>query len=366
MNLKYTVLLLFLSFSAYTQNSILSDKQALQKIDESLDSLYNFKFENVKLTEQELYSKYPDNPLPPLFSAMKIYWEHFPVTTNSSFHDIYVQKINQSIEISEKLLEKNDDDSEAIFLNLMARMLIMQYYADNNQSSKVIPYISRAYSMVKKGFNLTDEIIDFNFSTGLYNYYRKAYPERYPVYKPIAYFFKGGDKKLGLKQLEYNWKHGIFLDAESLSFLVFISLNFEGDYKKSLKYTRDLYKEYPDNPLYLSYRIRTLLLLNRYNKAQDLLVILNQKSQNNDFFQMMYKIYQGIVEEKKNHKPEKAKELYLEAIELGKKYETFANDRLSYAYFGLSRVVKTENPELSKKYRSKAVGLSNYKHLTFD
>lgn len=366
MNLKYTVLLLFISCNAYSQLSVLNNQETLQRIERGIDNLYNFQFDSISETEQYLHEEYPDNPLPPLFSALTIYWKHFPVTPNSMYHDLYVENINRSIQKSEHLLEQNADFTEAIFLNLMARLLIMQYYADNHQSSKVMPHASRGYSMVKKGFDLTDSLTDFNFSTGLYNYYRVAYPEKHPVYKPIAYFFREGDKKHGLNQLEYNWKHGIFLDAEALSFLVFISLNFEENYKKSLRFTRELYQSYPNNLLYLSYRIRTLLLLEKYHKANPLIHELDQLSQEKPFFQMMVHIYKGIVAEKKHQDFKQAEKFYRKAIDLGNPYKPFANDRISYAYFGLSRIYINNDVDLSKKYREMANNLSSYSHINFD
>ena len=366
MNFKLIIFFVFISCSVFAQESILKDQSTLQKIEYGLDNLYNYQFDTIVDIEQNLNINYPDNPLPPLFHAIRIYWEYFPVTPNSYHHELFIYNISESIQRSEQILEQDDKNNEAAFLNLMGRLLIMQYYADNHQSSKVIPHIRQAYSMVKKGFELNDEIPDFNFSTGLYNYYRDAYPEKHPVYKPIAYFFKEGNKKLGIKQLEDNWKNGIFLDAESLSFLVYISLNFEGNYKKSVKYTRELYKTYPNNPLYISYKIRTLLLLKRYLRAEQLINELAIKANSNTFFQMMINIYQGIIEEKKYKNYEKAEKLYQSAIELAKPYQPFANDRLSYAYFGLSRIYKKSNPEKSKELRNMAEDLSSYKHLTFD
>lgn len=366
MNLRYFIFLFFISYCASAQESILQDQQTLQNIELGIDCIYNFQFEHIEETQNYLSQNYSDNPLPQLFYALTIYWKYFPITPTSKYNDPYVENINTSIEKSQRLLEENDDNPEAIFLNLMARLLIMQYYADNHESSKVIPHIRNAYKMVKKGFDLSHEITDFNFSTGLYNYYRDAYPEKHPVYKPFAYFFKDGNKKLGLKQLEYNWKHGIFLDAESLSFLVYISLNFEGNYKKSARYTRELYKAYPNNPLYLSYRIRTLLLLTKYHKAEQLIDELNKISADNQFFQMMVNIYKGILTEKKYHDYQKAKKYYLKAVQLGKAYKPFADDRISYAYYGLSRIYKKSNPSKSEEYRKIAKDLSSYKHLTFD
>jgi len=366
MRILFILSFFILSFQVSSQPFILSKKEAVEEIEEHLNRIYNFQFEHFDAYYQKLVTLYPSHPLHTLFSSIKIYWEHFPVTPKSEFHQPYVEQITLSIEKSDKLLEQDEQNTEAVFISLMSRLLLMQYYADNHLSSKVLPYVRRTYQLTKEGFDLTNELVDFNFSTGLYNYYIEAYPEKYPVYKPIAFFFPDGDVDFGLRQLEYTSKHGIFLDAEALSFLVYITLNFEADYKKSNRYTRELHHEYPDNPLYLSYRITNLLLLERYYRAEKLVENLENNPYGNDFFQMMTQIYRGILQEKKYNNYPVAEQHYLEAVRLSENYVPFANGRLSYAYFGLSRIHQEANPEKSNKYLSIAKDLSVYKHLTFD
>jgi len=362
----FSVLFLLISFNATAQYSILSNKELLIKIEHGLDSIYNFQFQYADELSKEIEQQYPDHPLPQLFESIVIYWRHFPVTPDGPYHQKYVTHITEAINRSEKILDKDNDNTVGIFLNLMSRLLVMQYYADNHQSSKVAPYVRRAYKMTKKGFDLGHKMNDFLFSTGLYNYYREAYPERYPVYKPIAYFFPKGNKKLGLKQLENNWDNGIFLDAESLSFLVYISLNFEGNFKKSARYTKELHQSYPNNPLYLCYRIRSLLLLERYQRALPLIDELTNKYNKHRFFEVMGYVYEGVYEEKKNKDYRKAEHLYLKAIKLSEPFQPFINDRLSYAYFGLSRIWTHKDEQKADLYREKALELSSSSNITFD
>jgi hypothetical protein len=365
MKTRFTIVFLLISLSVCSQHSVLNDKQAIYKIESAIDSIYNFHFDHTDTIYNELKEKYPNHPLPSLFNAIRIYWQYFPVTPSDSLSQSYIKYNIEAIQKAEALLEKDKNNAEAIFFNLMSRLLLMQYFADNHQSSKVAPHIRTTYKMTKKGFDRSNQIQDFLFSTGLYNYYREAYPEKHPVYKPFAYFFPEGNKKLGIKQLEKNWHNGIFLDAESLSFLVYISLNFEGNFSKSSRYTKELHKAYPNNPLYLSYRIRTLLLLHKYKKAHTLIDQLGTNS-SNEFFQVMVYIYKGIYAEKKDKNYDTAEKFYLEAISLSEKYKPFINSRISYAYFGLARIWETKNNQKSIAYRNQAEELSSYPHINFD
>ena len=245
------LLILILSlqlFGANAQQSIFSDTIFIKKVALGIDNIYNYQFEKAEDLHKELKKQYPGHPFTQLYYSSMMYWKYFPIIPEGKYHEEYVKNITLAIEYAEIVLENKENDEEAIFFNLMARLLIMQYYADNKLSSKVIPHVGKAYKMVNKGFEMKDKITDFYLTTGIYNYYREAYPEAYPIYKPIAYFFPNGNVELGLKQLEYTWENGIFLDTESLFFLVYIYLNFEKDYERGLKYAKHLSKEYPQNP----------------------------------------------------------------------------------------------------------------------
>lgn len=366
--MKRLLIFLFLlqTFNLDAQSYFLSDTLFVKRVEKNIDSIYNYNFELVDNIYTELLRKYPNHPFPDLFYSTSLYWKYFPIIPGCSSEELYLKKINSAIDKAEKMLEKNENNPEAIFFHLMSRMLIMQYYADNSLSSKVVTHLGPAYKMVSKGFELKNNLSDFNFSTGVYNYYREYYPKTHPVYKPFAYFFPDGDAKLGLKQLEYNWQHGVFLHSESLFFLAYINLYFEKDYRNALKYVKQLEKEFPNNLLYISYNLQTLLLLNKYNKANTLISKLENSPHENDFFKITAKIYRGIICEKKEKDLKKAEKLYSEALHQLEKYGAFANTYSSIAYFGLSRIYNHTDKKIARKYQKKALELAIYPHINFN
>ena len=360
------ILFLFQTISLSAQESILSDSLFMIHLKTEVDSIYNFQFENTEKTYVELEEKYPDHAFTQLFYALMLYWKYFPIVPESTYHDQYVQRIEKAIASAENSLDNDKNNSEAIFFNLMGRMLLMQYYADNGVSSKVIPHLGRAYKMVTAGFDLKKDMIDFNFTTGVYNYYSEAYPEAHPIYKPVAYFFPKGDIKLGLQQLEYNWQNGVFLDAESLFFLVYINLNFEKNYSATLKYLEHLNNSYPNNPLYISYRIQTLLITENYDLASDYNNELKKLDYTNDFFLVVSNIYEAIILEKQKHNYPKATKMYAKAVNDLQKYGDFGNQYSSFAFYGLSRIYFEKDKKKAKEYRKIANELSVYHHINFD
>ncbi|MBU8893378.1 MAG: hypothetical protein KOO66_11400 [Bacteroidales bacterium] len=354
------------SLNISAQESIFSDTTYIMSLKAEVDNIYNFQFDNSEEVYKELEEKYPDHAFTQLFYAIMIYWKYFPIVPESEQYIILAEKTAKAISIVEEILEKDKSNTEAIFFNLMSRMFIMQYYADNGASSKVIPHLGRAYKMVTSGFDLSDSLIDFHFSTGVYNYYREAYPKAYPIYKPVAFFFPDGDIEYGLQQLEFNWENGIFLDAESLFFLVYINLNFEKNYDKSLEYLEHLNKAYPKNPLYLSYRIQTLLLKQEYDLALVYISKLRELKFRNDFFPVVSDIYEAIIQEKKNKNYSKATKMYAKSVKSLEKYGSYGNSYSSVAFYGLSRIYAGKDKKKSKEYRKLANDLAIYPHINFD
>ena len=364
--MRYIISILFLlsTLNGFSQKSIIKDSLYVIELKLHIDSIYNYQFENSENTYMQMLNDYPNHPFPDLYYALAMYWKYFPITPNSEKAPLFVEKLNSSIAKAENYFAKQETN-ESIFFNLMGRLLLMQYFSDNQTSANVFPHIKPAYKMLHKGFRLEDSFSDFKFSSGVYNYYREYYPKAHPIYKPIAYFFPKGNALKGIALLETNSQKGIFLHKESLSFLIYINLYFEKNYRKALKYTKQIRKESPDNLLYLSYHTLSLLLLKKYNKAKALISILEKTKHSNNYFKAIAHVFNGIIAEKKYKDYTLAKTQYSTALKKLERYENFANTYKSIAYFGLSRIY-LEDATLSNKYRKKARKLAIFSHINFD
>lgn len=363
---KYIVLIfLFVVVTGFAQKTILNDTIFIKELRSYIDNLYNFEFDNCDAVYDRLSESYPNHPFPDLYYALVIYWRYFPVTLNSEKEPDFLEKINSSISKAEKYFQESPSE-ESVFFNLMGRMLVMQYFADNQTSSSVIPHLKPAYKMLVKGFELEDEFGDFKFSSGVYNYYREFYPKAHPIYKPLAYFFPKGDSQKGIKQLEINSRKGIFLHKESLSFLVYISMYFEQDYKETLKYARKLKRENSGNLLYQSYYIQALLLQGKYQKAKEQIHFLEESPHQNNFFKTLATLYTAIIQEKKYENTSKAQKLYTQALSELEPYGNFVSTYKSIALFGLSRTYSKSDNKKSIQYGKEAKNVAIFPHINFD
>jgi hypothetical protein len=351
--------------NVYKSNSqILSDTSSLKIIERCISDIYNFRFRDASVKCKDLNSLYSGHPAIRLLHGMEIYWEFYPMLPKSPFEKIYLDDMNYAILQSEKK-EHSGYETEYLLINLCARGMLMQYYADIDNDSEIFPLVKNTYQHIRKAFRYTSGYSDFYFFTGLYNYYREAYPEAYPIYKTFAFLFPRGNKEAGIKQMQIASRQSLLLKAESYSFLAWISTSFEHDYQSATNYSRMLCDLYPDNTLYLAEYIKNLLLTKQYNEAEKLLS--DQSKENNSPFLIgVFKIFSGILQEKEYHNNKEAKKMYEKGIVEIHPFSSYGNEYAAYAYFGLSRISEAMGDKRARKtYHKKAIDLAVFKNIDF-
>jgi hypothetical protein len=348
-----------------THAQILKDSSSLNLIKKGIDYIYNFQFKEANEVCNEISKRYPGHPVVYLLNGMKIYWENFPLLSNSQARILFEEDLRNCIELCEKKYSP-EDKTENLLANLCARGMLLLFFNDNNLSMEVIPLATSTYKYIRLSFDFTQISSDFFFFTGLYNYTREAYPEAYPIYKPLALVFRKGDKITGIKELQKAAKNSIILRAESFSVLSEIFLRFENDYDEATYYNKTLYELYPDNLQFKEQYIKNLLLINEYDEAEKLILACDSKT-NNSFFLGQITIFNGIIKEKKYHDFKLAQELYINGIKEMSFFGNYGNEFAAYAYYGLSRISDANGDKNYKKlYRKLADDLADLKKVNFD
>jgi hypothetical protein len=344
---------------------ILKDSTSINMIKKGIDYIYDFQFNNAYKVSAELSNLYPGHPINHLFKGMIIYWENYPLITTSAARESFEEEMHECIEECDK--NKNQAvEAEILLVNLCARGLLLLYYTDNYLSFEVFPLASSTYQCIRRSFYFTTHYSDFYFFTGVYNYYREAYPEAHPIYKTLAFLFPKGSKVNGLQDLQVVAKSSIILKAEAYSFLTLIFLGYENNYQQATFYSKSLHIIYPDNPEYLGSYIKNLLLIKQYNEAENEIASSssNLKSQ---FFQAQVTIFKGILQEKKYHNNNQAQQFYLKGIKDISVFRSYGNEYAAYAYFGLSRISDLNGDmDNKKRYHDLALKLSDFRNIDFD
>lgn len=347
-------------------SQILQDTAIVRRINEGLDAMYNLEFNEAESIFNSIYSLYPDHPVSFLLKGINTYWKYYPLTADSPARNIFEDNLKHCIRFSEEKPYSEEYEAESILTNICARALLALFYADNGLVLNVIPLVTGTYKYLRKSFELVLYYSDFYFFTGIYNYYREAYPRVKPVYKTLASLFPPGDMMRGLRELVIAAEKSIFLRAEAYSILSWIYTGFENNFLQASVYSGVLSNRYPANLYFRSMHIKNLLLLKQYDKAEE--IIRNQGNiASGSFFDGQLMVFNGILQEKKYKDYSLAGDLYEKGINILSRLGEFGNEYCAYAYFGLSRICEQSgNKTCKKSYHKKAEELATFKRINFD
>jgi hypothetical protein len=358
-------LLFFPSILRTTEGQMLSDTASVNQIKKCIGYIYNFQFDKARVVYQTINHSYPDHPAMLVLKGLITYWENYPLTPTSPACSSFEKDLLDCIQLCEKK-HNPGTDAEYLLTSLCARGFLLLYYSDNDLSVEVFPLATSSYQYIRRSYNFTSYFPDFYFFTGMYDYYREAYPEAYPIYETLAILFPKGNKAVGLRNIVTASAHSIFLKAESLIFLSTIYLCFENNYLQAYFYSKSLYELYPENLEYRSEYIKNLLLIKKYDEAEKL-ITTSGSSVTNPYHRTQLLIFNGILQEKKYRNFEKAKQLYEKGIRDIAAFDHFGNNSESLCYFGLSRISGIKgNKQFEKLYRKQAQKLADFKKINFD
>ena len=345
-------------------SNLISDTLALGQIRIGLDHIYNYEFDSAGQTLTMLEKNFPAHPITSLFDGLILYWKYYPLIPGGEGSVQFEDAMKTTWERAISLKTHPGSDIEGVFFDLMSRSFIVMYYSDNGISTKAIGHLGTIYRGVMDGFEMLDEFREFYFITGLYSYYREAYIEAHPVYKPISIFFKKGDKEKGLEMLEYASRECDFMHVEARLFLTLIEVNFESRPDHAVSYSEKLHAGYPGNGYFLAEYAEMLLINKQYENA---LAHIHSLLTMDKYNRMKGNIYLGMYNEKYLNDLEKARVLYEEGLELAAEYGEMANYSKAYAYMGLSRYYSMKgNTKLAREYRRKAGNSTNYGYVLED
>ena len=341
-------------------NDLLSDTATLAEIRNGINRIYNYEFDTAAHTLYTLESRYPDHPVTSFYEGLIYYWKYYPLMPEQIGSEEFELAMEESWKRADSL-KQQQDLIEGVFFELMARSFMVMYHSDNGKPSRVISHLGPIYRDILKGFEMQDDFREFLFITGLYNYYREAFPETYPVYKPALMFFRKGDKEEGLKMLRNAVFETDFLKVEAALFLSLIHINFENNPDSALWYASLLHEEYPGNAYFHSKYTEMLLINSKYKEAS---LQIDQLMQLDNYNRMKGTIYRGIFEEKKEGDQEAARRHYELGLQLAEPYGERANYSRAYAYIGLSRYYsEKENRRKSREYYKKAKKSTGYSYV---
>ena len=334
--------------SSFSQEFILGDSRMIDRMNRTLDLIYNFEFDEAHLEIDTLENQLGDHPANHFLRSMILYWRDRPFKDNSDPYLEYKKELETAIELAVPFQKNENLREEGEFYIMAGYGLLVDLYIGVGHSMKAVGAAKKAYNSLKEGFELKERFQDFYFSTGLYNYYREKYPELHPFYKTFLWVFVNGDMELGLEQLKIASEEGVFMQREALIYLFHIYLRYENNPELALPYTQVLVNRFPGN-----YRFKCLYLESMiYNNKDSISKAIIDSLINHDdtFYQLAGNLFSGLISEQQD-KIEAARYYLRTALE---KYEEMGREDghyLSLIYTGMARVALDQDDDKNaRKY----------------
>lgn len=218
--------------------------------------IYNIKFKDAETTFRKLIADYPDHPAGRFFLAMIDWWKILVNPDNESYDDIFFQKLEDVIYQCDQILDKNPENVDALFFKGGAIGFRGRLRAYRESWLKAADDGREALPIVERAANLDPGNLDVQLGFGIYNYYAAVIPDEYPLVKPLMLFFPSGDKQKGIEQLTNTAYNGKYAKYEARYFLMTLYYNFENNSNKADEFSKLLYEEFPDNPVFQRWRGR--------------------------------------------------------------------------------------------------------------
>lgn len=250
---------------------LLSDLHVQLECTQALNDLYNFKFPQAEYQFRYLRSRYYWHPLPYFLMGLIEWWKIMPNTKDQRHDETFLAYMDSTISVGEKLYEDYPAHKiEAAFFLAAAYGFKGRLYADDERKNWIkaaavgktaINYLEA--SKEKEG--LSPELL---FGDALYNYFSVWVPENYSALKPVLWFFRKGDKALGLKQLKECSYNAFYTRTEAMVWLMRILNSYENDQRGAFQISQYLHETYPDNPYFHRYYARMLYYQSRFAEAE--------------------------------------------------------------------------------------------------
>lgn len=235
----------------FQQSFIPPDYQQLQQ---GIGKIYSVQFDSATAIFDSYLKKHPNRPEGYFFYAMVKWWQIILDIENPLLDEPFLSAMDDVIEKCDRLIDDNTIPDVALYykggcLGFKARLLgnRKQWISAANNGRKAYPIVSAALDGDFK-------FVDAKFGIGIYKYYAEIIPDKYPILKPLLYFFPEGNKKEGIQALLDVKENGLFAKDEATYFLISIYNNYENNSSEAYKLSGELVRKYPNNPFFqLSY-----------------------------------------------------------------------------------------------------------------
>lgn len=209
----------------------------------------------------------PKNPEGYFFYALVEWWKINLDKSVEIHDDEFYDRVEKVIDVADDIIDENEHDVNALFYKggaLGYRGLVRSL---RDSWLKAAEDGKEALNLLKKASELNPNNKDALLGIGIYNYFAEYVPERYPIVKPLLIIFPEGDKVKGLFQIKEAAANSKFGQYEARFILAYLYVKYEKNFYESEAYSRDLFNEFPENPVFEKYLYNSYVGLGKWYEA---------------------------------------------------------------------------------------------------
>ena len=335
MKIFTSILVFFLALSVNAQ--LFGDKQKTALVKKGVGYVYNMQPDSAVIYIDSIDFALPDHPVVPLLRAMNILWTSMPNVTEDSTFGLFTSQLYETVRLASRIDGGRQEDPEAIFFEIAARGLLAEYYADGDYYMKALNEAGQAYNLLRSVNQLTDVNPEFYLPAGVYNYFREKYPEKHPQYKPLLWFFRSGNARLGVSQIKQACENAILTKVEAYIYLSYIYLRYEEIPELAQSYLLELSNLYPNNHYVTAKYLESLEGGGNFKKAP-LPMIKRLMKVDKPYYRLAGNTFMGLYLEKVDGDTDAAMVYYKKSIGMEKKAKREPDYYLSLSHMGMSRL----------------------------
>lgn len=259
--LAATLCLMVLASTSASAQWIAMTQEADSIMQSGIKNIYNVQFDAAHKDFNRVIALDPDNPAGYFLDAMIDWWKVNIAQRKRTYDQSFLEKIQRVIDVCDRVLATDEGNLTALFFKGGALGFRGRYYAMRESMVNAVNDGRIALEMMNACKKIAPANHDIMLGTGTYNYFAAMIPEKYPLVRPLMTLFPGGDKDLGILQLEAASRAARYASVEASVVLLNAHYDFEKNPTKAMPIAQDLHQRFPDNPYFHRYLGRCFVQL---------------------------------------------------------------------------------------------------------
>ncbi len=244
-----------------------------------IDNIYNLRFNEAELVFRNIQKSNPSDLRGYFYESLLYFYKALP-SRNDEMFDKYISLSDNVIERAEKLLEKNENNFDAMYykgLSHSYRSLLM--LSLNKSLLKAASNGNDGYRILSALTEKNPEYYDAYMGLGLYKIAIGFVPEKFRWLLSLIGF--SGNISEGMNLLKKSLNKGHYTKTDSKVFLSIFSIREKEDEDtQSLTYSKELIQEYPESPVFKVFYSSLLL---QYGFSEEAVNIADLAIEQNNF-----------------------------------------------------------------------------------